>query len=112
MKRVEAVIRPERLEDVKRALSEVDTHGITVYEARGHGVQGGVIPSWSEGETSIDLLPKTVVSLIVHDHEVATVTEAIVRISRTGIPGDGKVFVSPVDDVMRVRTGESGPAAL
>ncbi len=112
MKRIEAIIRPERLEAVKAALVESGHHGLTVTEVAGHGAQGGIACQWEGTEHRIDLVPKVSVSVVVHDHLVPDAIEIISRSARSGHIGDGKIFVHPVDEVFRVRTGEHGPDAL
>jgi nitrogen regulatory protein P-II 1 len=112
MKRIEAIVRPEQLEDVKEALTSLGHAGLTVTEVKGHGIQKGVTQHWRGQEYTIDLLPKVSVVAVVNDHEVTDVVEAISDAARTDRIGDGKIFVSPVEQVVRIRTGESGPAAL
>ena len=112
MKRIEAIVRPDRLEAVKEALVASGHAGLTVAEVKGHGVQKGVTQQWRGQEYTIDLLPKVSVSAVVNDHEVTDVVEAIVAAARTGKIGDGKIFISSVDQVVRIRTGESGTEAI
>lgn len=112
MKRIEAIIRPERLEAVKDALVSLGHAGITVSEVKGHGAQKGVLQQWRGHEYSIDLLPKISVVAVVDDTEAPKVIDAIVDAARTDNIGDGKIFVSPVEDVIRIRTGESGSTAI
>ncbi len=112
MKRIEAIFRPDRLPAVKQALEDTGHAGLTVVEVRGHGIQKGVVQQWRGQEYTIDLLPKTMVVAVVHDHEVDDALEAIAKAARTGMIGDGKIFVSDVARVMRIRTGEQGPDAV
>jgi nitrogen regulatory protein P-II 1 len=112
MKRVEAIVRSEKLEAVKAALIDVGHAGLTVTEVKGHGIQKGVSQQWRGQEYTIDLLPKISVAAVVNDHEVREVIEAVVSAARTGRIGDGKIFVSDVSEVVRIRTGEMGPEAL
>lgn len=112
MKRIEAIIRPDRVDEVKRALRDLGHHGVTVWEVRGHGLQDGVGQRWRGSEYRVDLLPKASVVAVVHDHEAKDATEAIVAAARTGLIGDGKIFVSQVDEVIRIRTGETGSSTL
>lgn len=112
MKRVEAVVRPDRVEDVMRALRDLGHHGVTVWEVRGHGLQDGVAQQWRGAEYRVDLLPKASVVAVVHDHEARDAAEAIAAAARTGLLGDGKIFISPVDEVIRIRTGETGSGTL
>lgn len=112
MKRIEAILRPDKLEDVKHALTSAGHAGLTVTEVKGHGIQKGITQHWRGQEYTIDLLPKVSIVAVVNDHEVTDVVEAIVAAARTDRIGDGKIFVSPVEQVIRIRTGESGPEAL
>lgn len=112
MKRIEAIIRPEKIEDVKEALIALGHAGLTVIEVKGHGIQKGITQQWRGHEYTIDLLPKVAVIAVVNDHEVAEVAETIVAAARTGVIGDGKIFVSPVEEIIRIRTGESGTQAI
>lgn len=112
MKRIEAIIRPEKLGEVKAALLELGHAGITVNEVRGHGIERGISQQW-RGETySVDLIPKVSIMAVVHDHEVNDVLDIIVHASRTDHIGDGKIFVTAVEQVVRVRTGETGVDAI
>lgn len=108
MKRVEAIVRPERLGAVKEALGTLDHSGLTVYEVKGHGIEKGISQQWRGQEYKVDLLPKVGVIVVVHDHEVRDAIDAIVSAARTGRMGDGKIFVSAVEEVVRIRTGETG----
>jgi nitrogen regulatory protein P-II 1 len=112
MKRIEAIVRPERLEAVKEALVGLGHNGLTVCEVKGHGIQKGITQQWRGEEYVIDLLPKISVVAVVHDHEVQDCIDAIVKAARTDRIGDGKIFVSSVEEAIRIRTGESGPDAL
>jgi nitrogen regulatory protein P-II 1 len=112
MKKIEAIVRPERLEAVKQALIALGHAGLTVTEVKGHGIQKGITQQWRGQEYSIDLLPKVMIMAVVHDHEVTDVLSAITEAARTGMIGDGKIFVSAVEDIVRIRTGESGTEAV
>lgn len=112
MKKIEAIVRPERLETVKEALIALGHAGLTVSEVKGHGIQKGITQQWRGQEYSIDLLPKVMIMAVVHDHEVTDVLEAITAAARTGMIGDGKIFVSAVEEVVRIRTGERGTEAV
>lgn len=112
MKRIEAIVRPDKLEEVKDALISMGHCGLTVYEVKGHGIQKGITQQWRGHEYSIDLLPKVSVMAVVNDHEVADVVESICAAARTDRIGDGKIFVTPVEQVVRIRTGESGTEAV
>ncbi|MDI6701399.1 P-II family nitrogen regulator [Methanothermobacter wolfeii] len=112
MKEIVAIIRPEKLEEVKNALEEAGCHGMTVTEVRGRGRQLGVTESYRGRDYRIDLLPKTKIEIVVNDEEVDRVIETIVKNAQTGDIGDGKIFISRVEDVVRIRTGESGKKAV
>ncbi|GGM22341.1 P-II family nitrogen regulator [Promicromonospora citrea] len=112
MKLVTAVVQPHRLDDVKTALEGAGVRGMTVSEASGYGRQKGHTEVYRGAEYTVDLVPKVRVEVLVTDADVTAVTEAIVGAAQTGKIGDGKVWVVPVEDVARVRTGEHGDAAL
>jgi nitrogen regulatory protein P-II 1 len=112
MKRVEAIIKPFKLDDVKEALAEVGVQGLTAVEVKGFGRQKGHTELYRGAEYVVDFLPKVKVEVVVGDDQVHKVVEAIERAARTGRIGDGKIFVIPVDEVVRIRTGERGPDAL
>ena len=112
MKEIIAIIRPERLEVVKMALEEIGCHGMTVIEVKGRGRQLGVTESYRGTDYRIDLLPKTRLEIIVNDAEAEEVIQNIVKNAQTGDIGDGKIFISPVEDVVRIRTGERGEKAV
>ena len=112
MKKVEAVIREERLDAVKKALEEKSYFGMTVSEVSGRGKQKGISLQWRVGEYRVDLLPKLKIELVVLDEDVSPVIDAIVMNARTGETGDGKIFILPVETVVRVRTGDRNEAAI
>ena len=112
MKRIEAIIRPEKVHKVKEELTAMGCTGLTVYGVQGHGTQCGVTQSWRGSDYSVDLLPKTSVVCVVHDHEVNDVVDVITQNSRTDHIGDGKIFVTDVEQVIRIRTGETGAEAI
>ena len=112
MKRIEAIIRPEKVQVVKQALLDMGHAGITIFDVRGHGTQKGISQQWRGQEYSVDLLPKVAVVAVVHDHEVPDVIDVISRVARTDRIGDGKIFVTPIEQVYRIRTGETGAEAL
>ncbi|MBI1351667.1 MAG: P-II family nitrogen regulator [Actinomycetales bacterium] len=112
MKLVTAIIKPFKLEDVKSALEGRGVHGLTVSEASGYGRQKGHTEVYRGAEYTVDLVPKVRLEVVVDDETVDTVVEAIVGAAQTGKIGDGKVWVSPVDTIVRVRTGERGAEAL
>ena len=112
MKLVTAVIKPFKLEDVKNALESLGVEGLTVSEASGHGRQHGHTEVYRGAEYTVDLVPKVRVEILVSDAQADAVLDAVVSAGRTGQIGDGKVWVIPVDQVTRVRTGERGEEAL
>jgi nitrogen regulatory protein P-II 1 len=112
MKKIEAIIREERLDTVKQALEENSYFGMTVSEVTGRGKQKGIPLQWRAGEYRVDLLPKIKIELVVLDEDVPVAIDAIVRNARTGETGDGKIFVMPVERVVRVRTGDNDENAI
>ncbi len=112
MKKIEAIIREERLNAVKKALEEKSYFGMTVSEVSGRGKQKGIPLQWRVGEYRVDLLPKIKIELVVLDEDVDLAIEAIIRNARTGETGDGKIFVLPVEHVVRVRTGDRNENAI
>src|ERR1700748_3834057 len=112
MKRVEAVIRPHKLGDVKDALHDVGVQGLTVFEVKGFGRQKGHTELYRGAEYTVDFLPKVQIEIVVDDTAADAVVEAICKAAQSGKVGDGKVFVSPIENVVRIRTGERGSSAL
>ena len=112
MKKVEAIIKPFKLDEVKQALSEVGVAGLTATEVKGFGRQKGHTELYRGAEYVVDFLPKVKVEVVVSDALVTKVVEVIERAAKTGRIGDGKIFVVPVDEVIRIRTGERGEDAL
>ncbi len=112
MKKVEAIIKPFKLDEVKQALSEVGVAGLTATEVKGFGRQKGHTELYRGAEYVVDFLPKVKVEVVVSDALVTKVVEVIERAAKTGRIGDGKIFVVPVEEVIRIRTGERGEDAL
>lgn len=112
MKKIEAIIRPFKLDDVRDGLQDIGIKGMTIAEVKGFGRQKGHTEHYRGAEYQIDTLPKLKIELVVADHLVDSVIDTIVRYARTGQVGDGKIFVLPVEDVIRIRTEESGEDAL
>ncbi|ABS28575.1 MULTISPECIES: P-II family nitrogen regulator [Anaeromyxobacter] len=112
MKKVEAIIKPFKLDEVKQALSEVGVAGLTATEVKGFGRQKGHTELYRGAEYVVDFLPKVKVEVVVSDQLVGRVVEVIERAAKTGRIGDGKIFVLPVEEVIRIRTGERGDEAL
>ena len=112
MKKIEAIIKPFKLDEVKDALHEVGITGLTATEVKGFGRQKGHTELYRGAEYQVAFLPKVKIELVVDDDRVHAVVEAIERAARTGKIGDGKIFISGVEEVIRIRTGERGPGAL
>lgn len=112
MKKVEAIIKPFKLDEVKENLNAVGVRGLTVSEVKGFGRQKGHTELYRGAEYVVDFLPKVKLEIIVQEEMVAKVVETIEKAARTGRIGDGKIFVSPVEDVVRIRTGERGEEAV
>ena len=112
MKLIVAVIKPFKLDEVKDALTEAGIHGLTVSEVQGFGRQKGHTEVYRGAEYQVDFIPKVRIEVVVDDDRVADATETIADTARTGTIGDGKLWVLPVDEVVRIRTGERGPDAL
>jgi nitrogen regulatory protein P-II 1 len=112
MKKVEAIIKPFKLEDVKDALQEIGFEGMTVTEVKGFGRQKGHTEIYRGSEYTVDFLPKVKIELVVPDDRVQGAVDAIVKAAKTGKIGDGKIFISPVDSAVRIRTGEKDDSAI
>ncbi len=112
MKKIEAIIKPFKLDEVREALSEIGVTGLTVTEVKGFGRQKGHTELYRGAEYVVDFLPKMKMELVVADNMVETTLDTIIKAARTGKIGDGKIFVSDVQQVIRIRTGETGEAAV
>ncbi len=112
MKKIEAIIKPFKLDEVREALSEIGVTGLTVTEVKGFGRQKGHTELYRGAEYVVDFLPKVKIEIVVSDDIVETAIDSIVKAAHTGKIGDGKIFVMPVEQVVRIRTGETGDAAL
>ncbi len=112
MKKVEAIIKPFKLEEVKEALAEVSVQGLTVSEVKGFGRQKGHRELYRGAEYVVEFLPKVKLEIVVREEKLEAVVKAIVKAASTGRIGDGKIFVSPIDDAIRIRTGESGDMVI
>ena len=112
MKKIEAVIQPFKLDEVKEALHEVGIKGITVIEAKGFGRQKGHTELYRGAEYVVDFLPKVKIEVVIEDALLERAVEAIMQAAHTGRIGDGKIFVSTIDEAIRIRTGERGPEAV
>ncbi len=112
MKKIEAIIKPFKMEDVKEALAEVGIEGMTVSEVKGFGRQKGHTEIYRGSEYTVDFLPKVKIELVVTDAMVAKAVQAIITAAKTGKIGDGKIFILPIDNAVRIRTEETGDSAV
>jgi len=112
MKKIEAIIKPFKLDDVREALSEIGISGLTVTEVKGFGRQKGHTELYRGAEYVVDFLPKIKIEIVVNDEHIDTAIEAIIKAARTGKIGDGKIFVMPIEQVVRIRTGETNESAI
>ena len=112
MKKIEAIIKPFKLDEVKEALTKLGIQGMSVSEVKGFGRQKGHTELYRGAEYVVDFLPKVKIEILIEDEKAAAIVDAIVVAARTGRIGDGKIFVSPVDDAVRIRTGERGESAI
>ena len=112
MRRIDAVIRREQFTKVKQALDDISCPGIMVFTMRGHGKQGGLTETYRGRKFKVDLLPKILLTVFANDGDVKKIVATITQNARTGEIGDGKIFVAPVENVVRIRTGEEGHAAV
>ena len=112
MKKIEAIIKPFKLDEVKAALQEAGIQGMTICEVKGFGRQKGHTELYRGAEYVVDFLPKVKIDIIVAEKEVSKVVDAIQKAAKTGRIGDGKIFISPIENIIRIRTGESGESAI
>ena len=112
MKKIEAIIKPHRLDDVKDRLRELGIQGMTVYEVKGFGRTGGKTEVYRSSSYVVDFVPKARIEVVVKDSAVTEVVQAIMTAAKTGKIGDGKIFVTPVEEAIRIRTGEKGEEAI
>ena len=112
MKKIEAIIKPFKMEDVKEALAEIGVEGMTVSEVKGFGRQKGHTEIYRGSEYTVDFLPKVKFEIVISDDHVAKAVEAIVQSAKTGKIGDGKIFVLPIEEAVRIRTEERGESAI
>ena len=112
MQKIEAIIRPEKLQTVKAALDELNHGGMTLTEVRGHGVQRGITEQWRGRSFAVDYLTKVKIEMVVKDEDLDLILDRIIEAARTGEVGDGKIFISPISRAVRIRTGERDEAAL
>ena len=112
MKKIEAIIRHEKVDEVRRAMEKVGFPGLNISEVEGHGKQKGVVQQWRGEQYRVELLPKVRLEVVVSDQDAKKIVKAISETAKTGGVGDGKIFVSTVEEVIRIRTGETGESAL
>jgi nitrogen regulatory protein P-II 1 len=112
MKKILAIIRPDKLEEVKQALEEIGCHGLTIKEVRGRGRQLGITESYRGHDYKVDMLPKTEIEIVTTEEKLENIVQTIIKTAQTGDIGDGKIFISPVEEVIRIRTGERGEKAI
>ena len=112
MKKIEAIVRPEEVDDIRKALEKAGYPGITIMEVEGHGKQKGVTRQWRGESYKVDLLPKVKLEIVVSDKDADRIVGALASAAKTGAVGDGKIFLSDVKDVVRIRTNERGEEAL
>jgi nitrogen regulatory protein P-II 1 len=112
LKKIEAIVREEKLQELRIALEEQGFYGMTVFDVKGRGAQGGISLQWRVGEYRIELLPKKLLMIVVKDADCQKVVDIICQINKSGTAGDGKIFVSTVDEVIRIRTAEIGDKVL
>ncbi len=112
MKKIEAVIRPTKLEELKTALNELEVRGMTIYNVMGRGLQKDIKQYYRGQEVSVDLFPKVKIEIVCPDDTVGRIVQRIQEVCRTGNIGDGKIFIYPVDNIIRIRTEEQGEKAL
>ena len=112
MKKILTIMRPDKLEEVKQALEDIGCHGLTVKDVKGRGRQLGITESYRGHDYNVDLLPKVEMEIIARDEDTENIVETIIKTAQTGCIGDGKVFISPIEDVIRIRTGERGDKAI
>ena len=112
MKKILSIIRPDKLEEVKQALEEIGCHGLTIKEVRGRGRQLGITESYRGHDYKVDILPKTEIEIVTTEKDLENIVDTIIKTARTGDIGDGKIFISSVEEVIRIRTGERGEKAI
>lgn len=112
LKKIEAIIREDKVNDVKEALAEIGIVGLNMFEIRGHGRQGGIKLTGRSGTYQVDMLPKIQVNIVLSERNLEETIEVILKAAYTGEPGDGLIFVSPIEKVIRVRTGERSEKAM
>jgi len=112
MKKIEAIIRPERMEMIRRALEKVGYAGLMITEVQGHGLQKGIVQQWRGEKYKVDLLPKSKMEIIVKDSDADKIVKTIVESAKTGEIGDGKIFITNIEGAIKIRTGERNDAAL
>ena len=112
MKKIEAIIRPEKLDSVRHALEDISSPGLMITEIEGHGKQKGITRQWRGKEYKVELLPKIKIEIVIRDQDVDRVIKTIIKNAKTGEIGDGKIFIYPVENIVRIRTAEEGDVAV
>ena len=112
MKKIEAIIRPEKLDSVRHALEDISSPGLMITEIEGHGKQKGITRQWRGKEYKVELLPKIKIEIVICDQDVDRVIKTIIKNAKTGEIGDGKIFIYPVENIVRIRTAEEGDVAV
>jgi nitrogen regulatory protein P-II 1 len=112
MKKIEVIIRPEKLEIVRRALEKAGCAGLMITEIEGHGKQKGVVQQWRGEKYKVELLPKVKIEVVVKDEDAERITKTVIENAKTGEIGDGKIFIYGIENAIRIRTGEKGDVAL
>ncbi len=112
MKKIEAIVREEKVNEIRIALEEQGFRGMTVIDVKGRGTQGGISLQWRVGDYRVELLPKKLIMLIAKDNEYQKIVDIICKVSKSGSAGDGKIIISTIDEVIRVRTEENGEKAV
>jgi nitrogen regulatory protein PII len=112
MKQITVIVRPEKLDDVRGALEKAGISGLMISEIQGHGKQKGVVQQWRGEKYKVDLIPKVKLEMVIKDSDLQAIKKTIIEAARTGQIGDGKMFITTVEEVIRIRTGEEGEIAL
>ncbi len=112
MKKIEAVVRSEKVGAIREGLEKVGYSGLMITQVNGHGQQRGTVQEWRGEKYKVELVPKSRIEIVARDEDVARIVDLVVSVARTGEIGDGKIFISPIEEVIRIRTGERGKAAL
>lgn len=112
MKKIEAIVREEKIQEIRVALEEIGILSMTVIDVNGRGAQGGISLQWRVGDYRVDFLPKKMIMLVIPDEDCSKAVNAICKVSNSGVAGDGKIFITNIEEAIRIRTGETGDKAL